>query len=386
MAGIKPYKDQKNEWVLRYDSSDPRTGERRQHKNRFTGTKREANKYLQRILGEIESGSYSDLGNITLKQYLDKWIIAYCTPANLQPKTIRSYASTINNHIIPYLGRHKLNNLKAAHIADYYALMSKPRTEGGAGLSPTTVLYHHRILHQALKHAVNQDYLKQNPVAKVQPPRKNQPDIKVLSVEQARYLITRYSEEQIYLPVFLALMTGMRVAEIAALRWQNVDFDNRTLSVTNALQRQENRLVLKEPKTKKSRRFIPVPEQVVVVLKKERERQDRYRETLGEGYDCRDFVCAWEDGKPYDPEWIGKQWVKLVASDNKIPNGVRFHDLRHTHATILLSQNINLKVIQERLGHESIVTTGDIYSHVTPGIQQAAADVLENLFSSKNST
>ena len=111
---------------------------------------------------------------------------------------------------------------------------------------------------------------------------------------------------------------------------------------------------------------------------------------LGAGYDPRGFVCAWEDGRPFEPDWVSKEWRRIIADDKKrakeeerapyIPDGVRFHDLRHTHATILLSQGVSLKVVQERLGHESITTTGDIYAHVTPAMQQEAVRVLDSVF------
>lgn len=205
----------------------------------------------------------------------------------------------------------------------------------------------------------------------------------VLSKQDADYVIEQYQGHHIYLPIYLALMTGMRLGEIAALRWQNVNLEQCTISVTHSLQMQDNVLVLKEPKTKTSRRNIPLPSGAVALLKAEYAKQKDYQNYFDEAYDNRGFVCAWEDGMPYDPEWIGKRWAKIVEDDVNIPDRVRFHDLRHTHATILMSQDINMKVIQERLGHGSIATTGDIYCHVAPGMQTKAVELLEELFPNK---
>ncbi len=137
---------------------------------------------------------------------------------------------------------------------------------------------------------------------------------------------------------------------------------------------------MKEPKTTKSRRRIPLPPQAIELLQQLHNAQELNKDDMGQAYDPRGFVCCWEDGKPLDPEWVGKKWRRLVESDPLIPNKVRFHDLHHAHASILLSQGLNLKIVQERLGHESIATTGDIYSHVTPGMQQQAVSILETLF------
>lgn len=379
MNNIKPYKNQKNKWIIRYDTKDPATGERVQHSVVFNGTKTQAKNRLIDIKSKINRGEYTDLSSITLKEYLESWKETHCVPSKLQYKTRKSYSAIIDNYLIPHLGRLTLDKLKAVNITNYYNKMLAPKNEGGAGLASTSVLYHHRILRQALRHAVNQDYIHTNPADKVQPPRKARAELIVLSLDQAKYIIANYKEHRIYIPIYLALITGMRRGEIAALRWQNIDLENKMISVNSALQRQNGELVIKETKTNKSRRVLPIPQHAVDELLAVKQQQALNRDNFGEVYDKRGFVCAWEDGKPYDPDWIGRQWASLVKKDGKIPDGVRFHDLRHTHATLLLSQNVNLKVIQERLGHESIATTGDIYSHVTPGIQKEAADILESI-------
>lgn len=394
MAGtVKPVPGKKGVWEIRYDNEDPATGKRRQHKRRFTGTKQDADKLLVNILGEINKGEYMDLGDSTMREYMKSWIEDYCKQ-NLAYRTLEGYKTIINNYVLPNLGGIKLVNLKPAHIQKYYTKMTTSKDDGGAGLSGTSVLYHHRIIREALSHAVNLGYIPYNPADRVQAPRKNKPDMKTLSIEQADYVLKTYKDHRAYLPILLAIKTGMRLGEICAIRWENVNLDTANISVTHALQRQGKNLVLKEPKTAKSRRNIPIPGDLVTELKKVSHQHKANRLAFGAGYDQRGFVCAWEDGRPLEPVWVGKEWRSIIKDDKQrsekkktdrhIPDGVRFHDLRHTHATILLSQGVNLKIVQERLGHESIATTGDIYSHVTPDMQMQAVNVLDEVFKKKS--
>lgn len=211
-----------------------------------------------------------------------------------------------------------------------------------------------------------------------------------LSIDQAQYLLTHYKDHKIYLPVALAILTGMRLGEICGVCWSDVDLTNNSISVTHTLQRQNGVLILKEPKTRKSIRSIPITTDLVKILKSVKHQANQNQLAQAIGYDRRGFVCAWDDGRPFDPDWVSKQWRKIITDDKEVsekdqtdrhfPDGVRFHDLRHTHASILLSQGLNIKIVQERLGHESITTTGDVYSHVTPAMSQEANNILESVF------
>lgn len=385
MAGsIKAVKGKKGVWEIRYDSEDV-DGKRVQHKRRFSGSKGEAEKFLTKIQSQIIGGEYTGkLGDMRIRDYLDKWEKEYCKP-NLAYKTFVSYSTVIRLYLKPELGGIKIANLQGAHIQSYYVKMGSEKK-----LSNTTVLYHHRILHEALKHAVGLGYIPFNPCDRVKPPRKNKPDMKVLTIDQARYFVNNFKDHRAYLPILLAIMTGMRQGEITGLCWKDLDLINNTISVTHTLQRQNSHLVLKDPKTKKSRRSIPITADLAKTLKKEEHQYKQNRMAWGQGYDERGFVCAWEDGRPFDNDWLSKEWRNIIKADAKraekeksdryFPDGVRFHDLRHTHASILLSQGLNLKIVQERLGHDSIVTTGDTYAHVTQAMSDEAARVLDNLF------
>ncbi len=398
MATVKAVPGRKGVWEIRYDSEDPATGNRKQHKRLYKGTKPQAEKHAIDLQSSINKGEYNDLGDITVRDYFKKWEKEYCKP-NLAFMTCQSYTGIIKNHILPFMGGVKLSNLKPANLQDYYTLMLKAKEQedesvsDGKGLSCTSVLYHHRIIREALSHAVKLGYIHYNPADRVKPPRKNKPDMMILSIEQAQDVLETYKDHRAFLPILLAIKTGMRQGEICGLCWTDIDLKTGIISVTHALQRQGKELKFKEPKTKKSRRSIPIPKDVVEVLKAVQRQYKENKLSFGPGFDPRGFICAWEDGRPFEPDWVSKEWRRIKDDDKKrakkedraryIPHGVRFHDLRHTHATILLSQGVGLKVVQERLGHESITTTGDIYAHVTPTMQQQAVSVLETVFTPK---
>ncbi len=389
MAGsIRPVPGKKNLWEIRYDSMD-RDGNRKQHKKHFKGTKPQAEKFLVDVQSRINKGEFFDLEDIYYRKYMESWQDFHCKP-NLAYRTYEGYKIIIDKYILPNLGNIKISKLQPAHIQNYYTLMAADKEAGGAGLSGTSILYHHRIIKESLSHAVNIGYINFNPAARVKPPRKNKPEMNTLSIAQAKYILSNYKTNSIYIALLLAIKTGMRLGEICATRWQNVDLANMTINVTHSLQRQGKQLVLKEPKTDASRRSIPIPADLVKELKRIQRQQKKDKLSLGSGYDKRGFVCAWEDGRPFEPVWVSKQWRKIIADDKakaenkkidrQVPDGVRFHDLRHTHATILISQGVSLKTVQERLGHESISTTGDIYAHVTPAMQQGVIGILDSVF------
>nr|WP_236905077.1 site-specific integrase [Clostridium formicaceticum] len=195
-------------------------------------------------------------------------------------------------------------------------------------------------------------------------------------------LLNACKDTQVYLPVFLAVTTGMRRAEIAGLRWSDVDYENKMIYIKNSLQRINGELTLVPTKTDRSRRAIALLDMVAKTLKQYKVLHAKNKLMLGEEYQDLDFVCAWPDGRPTSCDYITNEFVKL-RDKLDIPK-IRFHDLRHTHATLLLKMGVNPKIVQERLGHSTISTTMDIYSHALPEMQKEAAEKLEEkLFSRK---
>jgi integrase len=237
---------------------------------------------------------------------------------------------------------------------------------------PDRGLHHHRILRQALSRAVLWDLLIRNPTDKVEPPRVPRIEMHALNEKQSLALIALVEASRfLALPVTLAITTGLRRGEILGLKWTDINLDSATLSVCRTLEQSKAGLEFREPKTERSRRAVALPVLAVQALRKHRAEQARLRLKLGPRYNAAELVCCRIDGRPLHPQTVTQEFLKLI-SDSKIPR-VRFHDLRHTHATILLSRGVHPKIVSERLGHSTVGITLDTYSHVLPGMQEKAA-------------
>lgn len=333
-------------------------------------TKKEAEKALADIIAKIEKGEYFEPANMTVAEYLNYWLDTY-PKNNVAPSTYRRYTE-FAAHIKTHIGGIMMPKLKPAHIQSFYSSLLEKN------LSKSTVLKIHRMLHLALKHAVNWQIIISNPTDAVTPPRPDKVEMRVWDVETAKKFLDDIAETPIYIPVLLALQTGMRAGEICGLKWENIDLPRGFLMVKYALQRINGVLTLKEPKTAKSMRTIALMDYTVQALKEHKRKQNKTKLLMGSAYNDQDFVCAWDDGRPYDPHYLGQKFTKLIKLLG-YPK-IRFHDLRHTHATMLLQQGINPKIVSERLGHSQISVTLDTYSHVLPNIQKEAVSKIEELF------
>lgn len=340
---------------------------------------KEAELKLKKEAGTIGSAKYA------LGSFLDQWLET--VKSNLASSTYESYVQTVNLHLKPALGNIALGKLKPIDIQRYYtAELNGGRKDNkktvGSGLSSTTVLYHHRVLHRALETAVKWGLISRNPADMVDPPRKAKKEINTLNEKQIHILLSGIKDEYLYMPVFLAVMTGMRRGEILGLRWRDVDLQNGIIYVTQALyQRKAGIPTFTEPKTPQSKRAIQISDAVIKALEKHKAEQDKNRSYFTSKYAPYDLVCCMQDGKPINPESLSSYFADTTK---RLGFPVRFHDLRHTHASLLLKAGINPKIVSERLGHNSIEITLNTYSHVMPGLQKEAADKFEEML--KNGT
>lgn len=363
-------KRSKGSWRLVFDLERDRTGKRRQKVITYRGTKKDADAELSRLLADIENGGFVDPGNITVAEYLERWLghVKIKTSA----KTRERYGEIVRLALVPHLGTIKLAKLRPMDIQGFYAHALKfghKQREGG--LSARTVLHYHRILSQALKQAVKWQLLTRNPADAVEPPRPERKEMIVLDEDQTATLLEGAQDTTLYIPSLLAVTTGLRRGEILALRWRDVDFDRGTLAVTQSLEETKDGLRFKQPKTKRSRRVVTLPSITIDALRRHRIEQAQLRLQLGLGRDDNGLVCSRYDGQPRSPRAFTKEFTRLVAKLD-IPR-TTFHGLRHSHATQLLRAGIHPKIAQERLGHSTIATTMDLYSHVTDTMQEDAA-------------
>lgn len=345
----------KGSWSISiYLGKDPVTNKKKYKWYTVKGTKKEADKFLTEKLSEIEKGIFVDSKNMTLAEYLYYWY-EQCCIKKLSVTTYESYKRNIDKYIIPQLGNIKLENLLPLQLQSFYSELSK-------NLSNTTILYIHRILHSALRQAMKWDLVVRNVADNVDTPKKEKYQAKILDSEQLTKLINIIKDTYIYIPVMIAIATGMRRGEVLGLTWENIDLDNSTLKVVQAVYPVKNGLVVLPPKTNTSIREISLPKTLVDILKEHKNKNAH----------ISNFVCILQDGTLISPSSLNHKF-KQILKDNDLPS-IRFHDLRHSHASLLLSQGVQAKVISERLGHSNINITMDLYSHVYEATNREVAN------------
>lgn len=263
--------------------------------------------------------------------------------------------------------------LQPQHIQKYYVkALESGRRDGRGGLSPLTVHKHHRVLYKALKQGVRQGILIRNVAEAVEPPHGQSKRPATLGPSDVQLILNAARERPYYILFFTKVYTGLRRGELLGLRWCDIDLEEATLSVVQTLQQlPDSKYIFREPKSKLGRRRIALSPSLVIQLWDHRLKQEHARKLLGKPLMPTDLVFSHPDGRPFRPDSVSRALHEIAWTVGL--KGVRLHDLRHAHATILLQQGVHPKIVQERLGHSSVATTLDIYSHVLPGLQEAAA-------------
>lgn len=286
--------------------------------------------------------------------------------SRVRPSTLHRYEEEISLHIVPALGRLRLDKLRPQHLSEFY----RDRLRY---LSPGSVRRLHAVLRRALNVAVRWQLLVQNPALVVDPPSLPPTSVQPWSLEEAQRFLDTLTGTRTEARWILGLDLGMRQGEVLGLAWGDVDLAARTLTVRNALQRQpDGALALVPPKTARSRRVIPLPQSVVTSLQLHQERQRRERAKGDEKWHRSDLVFSTSTGSPVHPRNDYRAFVALMKRAGV--RRIRVHDLRHTAASLLLAQGVPARVVMEILGHSQIDITLNTYSHVTPPVAREAAD------------
>ena len=362
----------KGSWTLVFDVGRDRRGKRKQKWKAIRGTKADAERELRRLLRSLDTGEYVEPTKLSVAEYLERWLADYAKP-NTAATTFDRYSEIVKLHLVPALGTVPLVKLQPLQIQrSYTEALETGRRNGAGGLSAQTVLHHHRLLREALGQAVKWRLLARNPTDAVEPPRPERHQIKTLTEDETAKLLERTKATYLYLPILIAVTTGMRRGEVLGLRWSDLDLDAGMASVRQTLEATKDGLIFKQPKTARSRRRVSLLPMTVQALRAHRTEQKKARLALGPVYEDHGLVCARADGRPINPRQLSKDFLSLLRCSDGLPR-IRFHDLRHTHATQLLRQGVHPKIVSERLGHATIAITLDTYSHVMPGMQEDAA-------------
>ena len=311
----------------------------------------------------------------TVRGFLGDWLAH--VRGRVRASTYEGYEVMLRLHAMPALGDLPLASLTPLHLQRLYGSLMSP-TEGTPALASGTVRNLHLVLTQALSQAVRWELLLSNPAAGAQPPRPQRPPLVVVDQALSERLLAATAGSRFELPCAFALATGMRRGELLALRWSDLSGDWSRAQVVRTLQPTRGGLVFEQPKTPRSRRSVLLPAFLHPYVQRHKDAQTGRREALGDDWIETDLVLDRGDGRPWNPDTLSTRWAAFLRSSG-LPR-VRFHDLRHAHATLMLTQGVHPKIVSERLGHASIGITLDTYSHVLPSMQAHAVDAFDALF------
>ena len=360
----------KGSWSIVIDLGRDATGKRKQKWTTLRGTKKQAQAELTRLLNEINTGEYIEPSRMLVSEYLTRWLKDYAEPS-VSPKTNERYAQIIRDNINPTLGNYYLSKLKPLHIQSFYTdCLTNGRKDGKGGLAAQTVPHFHRLLHRAFSQAVKWQLLARNPVDAVEPPRPERTEMNAINEADTAQLLDKLAGSALFSPVLFAVTTGLRRGELLALRWKDVNLDEGRITVNQSLEQTKAGLRFKSPKTERSRRQVPLPSVTVDLLKEHKRKQNEERLRLGPVYQNNGLVFPRPDGSTMPPDSFSTNFAASIRRSGL--KHIRFHDLRHSHATQLLLQGVHPKIVSERLGHSNIGITLDTYSHVLPGMQEDA--------------
>ena len=406
----------KGSWEITVDiGRDPVTGKRLRHFESIRGAKKDAERRLRELLHSLEHGGYAKPIRITLGAWLNGWLNSYVkTKCSL--RTLDGYNTIVERHLTTNLGMIPLSQLRPQHIQEFYAhALEDGRVDGKGGLSARSVLHIHRILFQALNYAVRQGLLISNPAGFVDPPRAKKPKMKALIPQEVAVLLDVARDTRYYPIIYAAVNTGLRQAELLGLRWRDTDLELASLSITQVLckviphrraltlraakglcpfgipesgnpvpraqgvigNKRRGVCQFKEPKSEHSRRRLDLTPSLAIFLRQYRVEKETEFLLLGKRLGENDLVFGDISGSPIDPGTLTHNFARIVRRAG-LP-GVRFHDLRHTFASLMLLAGVHPKIVSEMLGHSSVAFTLDVYSHVVDGLQKTAVKRLDEV-------
>lgn len=360
-----------SKWYCVIDIGRDENGKRRLKWYSGYPTRKAAAAAMAMLENDVHRGCYVEPLRCTVGEWLERWLNNYAKQ-KVTGATFQGYESIITHHLKPALGHIRLDKLTTDHIQRYYGTaVESGSVKAKRGLSSTTVRQHHHVLAKALRQAVSCGHIGRNPADAAEAPKVQYHEPSWYTGEEARDLLTAAQGTDLYIPIVLALTTGMRRGEIVGLKWSDVDLDRGNLRVQRSLQQTRDGVSEKAPKSRSSRRTIALPPMTVAALRHQKAAQAERRLAKGADYDDGGWVCAAEDGRWLIPDVLSHRFGAFLAEAGL--RLVRFHDLRHTHASLLLAGGSHPKVVQERLGHSSATITMDIYSHVIQSLKDEAA-------------
>lgn len=356
---------------------DPISGKRRQITRR-ADTKKEAQEKVDLAIEEIKkkdsNGISNDLANITVEDHFKKWF-ELIMKRKIKETTFKEYTNAYNYRIKPVLGKYKITQLNPLNLQKFVNDLSDE------GLSPRYVEYISTILYGALEAARKWKIIQINPLVDVEKPRPRRTVQKIWTIDEMnRFLLTaKLNDVRTNSIVTLALNTGCRRGEILSLKWSDLDEESKTLNVERTLVYDKDGYRFTPPKSESSIRKIKIGDSLIKELKEWKAHQNKIKMAYRNVFEDIDLIFSTHTGKPIFPRSLTSEFNRAIKNANVTK--IRFHDLRHTHATMCLEAGMSLKEVQDRLGHSSIKTTGDVYAHVTESMKEKSVELFEKYIS-----
>ena len=360
------------------------------HRKTVHGTKKDAEVELAKFVTEVQNGLVVDGKSLKFSEFTEIWKRDYGSK-ELAPSTYKRYCRMLETRLLPYFGHFYINKIRPTDIMKFYDLLEKDtqlvRKKGNNGtktkkpLSGKTILEHHRLLRAMLHRAVYWQLIVSNPAERVQAPRAKKPKRRSYDDEQTKILLENLEQlsiEDTKVAIILTVFTGVRLGELMGLEWQDIDFKNGIISINRSSQYLSDMGVFtKVPKTESSIREIAIPEFIISLLEEYKLWYEEQKSIYNELWNDSNRLFVQADGKPMHPSTISKWFVKYVGQIG-LPV-INFHGLRHTNASLLVAQNIDIAIISARLGHAQISTTLNFYVHPLLSHNRKAGYALENL-------
>lgn len=361
------------------------------------GSRKDAEVALAQFVVEANHGLIPEGKPITFEEFFHVWQINY-GKKELAPSTYKRYVRMLETRILPYLGSFTLEKIKPTDLMKLYDMLEQDtqikRLAKNNGertfkpLSKKTILEHHRLISSMLHKAVYWQLIPFNPAERVQPPRASRVKRRFYDDEQCKILLSNLNslsenEMKYKVAIILDVFTGVRLGELMGLEWNDIDFKNKEIIINKASQYlPEKGVYTKEPKTSSSYRNVSIPDSVIEMLQEYKRWYDTQKELCGEFWNDSDRLFVQDNGKPMHPDTVSKWFGKFIRKIG-LPV-INFHGIRHTNATLLISQNVYVAVVAARLGHAQISTTFNFYVHPLASHNRSAGLVLQNLLVDKN--
>ena len=348
--------------------SDPLTGERGRKYKTVKGTKKQAEAEMRKMIDELENGGIIKASALKLKDWLSQYVDVYLD--DIQQSTRDGYEETIRNRINPFLGDIPIKALNATTIQTWVNKMKKK-------YSAKTIINAYNILYPALDKAVVLKMIPSNPCIGCNKPKNIRYEAEVYTSDELNLALSAAEGTSMYIPLLLELSTGLRRGEALALTWDDVNFETGEIRIDKSVYAYDGKRMVKSPKTASGIRSIIVGEKTLVEFKKAHETYLKTKARMGNLFTDSNLVVCQENGKPYHPDSMTSKWGRFTQKNNL--RHIRFHDLRHTNATIMIAAGVDVKTVKDRLGHSDVSTTLNIYITRTKEMDTNAARKIDNI-------